>query len=67
MIEAIVITSSEDRDGSIVDLFDDLAGTLSTASKRNKSSLSEDLLNFHPDGCEALVAGVGFEPTTFRL
>ncbi|MDE4100292.1 recombinase family protein [Phaeobacter gallaeciensis] len=67
MIEAIVLTPAEDRDGPIIDLVGDLAGILSIASERGSSSIVDDLSNLNPDECEALVAGAGFEPATFRL
>tara|TARA_R110002072_G_scaffold275053_1_gene436163 strand:+ start:43 stop:426 length:384 start_codon:yes stop_codon:yes gene_type:complete len=67
MIEAIVLTPSEERGMPIIDLVGDLAGILSVASGRDKPALTVGLSEFNPDECEALVAGVGFEPTTFRL
>ncbi|WP_247676950.1 MULTISPECIES: hypothetical protein [unclassified Leisingera] len=59
MIEAIVLTPAEDRDGSIIDLVGDLAGILSLASERDSSSIADDLSDLNPDECEALVAGAG--------
>ncbi len=41
----------------------DVAGILAVATRNDKAVLS----GINPDECEALVAGVGFEPTTFRL
>ena len=67
MIEAIVLTPSVERGMPIIDLVGDLAGILSVASGRDKPALTVGLSEFNPDECEALVAGVGFEPTTFRL
>ena len=57
LVDRIVLTPDEQTGQPQIDLIGDLAGILSIASKRNKSSLNEDLLNFHPDECEALVAG----------
>ena len=87
LIDSIVLTPNEKEDRLMINLVGDLAGILSFAADRDKSSVSEDLLNFNldecealveggrnkrlsadtDDQCEALVAGVGFEPTTFRL
>jgi len=67
LVDRIVLTPSQDRDRPIIDLEGDLAGILSVAAGVGKSALSGELSEFNPDECEALVAGVGFEPTTFRL
>ena len=67
LIDRIILSPSEDRDRPIIDLQGDLAGILAIAANRDKTSLSEDLLRINPDQCEALVAGAGFEPATFRL
>ncbi len=45
----------------------DIAGILAVATGNDKAALSGGLSYINPDECEALVAGVGFEPTTFRL
>ena len=67
LIDRIVLTPSEDREGPIIDLYGDLAGILSIAANRDRKLVVNGLSEFNPDECEALVAGVGFEPTTFRL
>ncbi|WP_082677547.1 recombinase family protein [Ruegeria profundi] len=67
LVDRIVLTPSQDRDRPIIDLEGDLAGILSVAAGVGKSTLSGDLSEFNPDECEALVAGAGFEPATFRL
>ena len=67
LVDRIVLTPSQDSDRPIIDLEGDLAGILSAAAGVGKSALSGELSEFNPDECEALVAGVGFEPTTFRL
>ncbi len=50
-----------------IDLVGDLASIRSVVSGRDKLALTVGLSENNPDECEALVAGVGFEPTTFRL
>ncbi|MEX0956367.1 MAG: recombinase family protein [Rhizobiaceae bacterium] len=77
LIERIVLTPSEDGEKLTVDLVGDLAGILSIATERDRRVVNSDLSKFQPvqqvkspdlPGSQmALVAGVGFEPTTFRL
>ena len=67
LVDRIVLTPSAERDRPTIDLEGDLAGILSVASGVGKSALTGGLSEFNPDECEALVAGAGFEPATFRL
>lgn len=67
MIDSVVLTPTTDGEGPQIDLIGDLAGILAIAADRDNPSVSRELSDFNPDECEALVAGVGFEPTTFRL
>ena len=62
LIEKIVLIP-DDHDGYTIDLRGDLAGLLNLALGPDGSQGQgiEDVLQFK------LVAGVGFEPTTFRL
>ena len=57
LIEKIVLTPREDRDGPIIDLYGDLAGILSIAANRDRKLVSSELSDINPDEGEALVAG----------
>ena len=63
LIDTVVLTPS--KDGYSIDLRGDLAGILSlsvdTKEKTASAGVAEAVLQV------SLVAGVGFEPTTFRL
>ena len=77
LVEKIVLSPKNDDDGLSIDLYGDLAGILRIASedksmkekgkieKRLESMTANDNHNFEPS--VQLVAGVGFEPTTFGL
>ncbi len=78
LIEKIVLTPKSDHEGGYsIDLHGDLAGILSIAkqedamfqqghiAKRPKVLIANDNLRFEPS--LELVAGAGFEPTTFGL
>ena len=67
LVDRIVLRPSAERDRPIIDLEGDLAGILAVATGTAKPAPQGGLPNFNPDGCEALVAGAGFEPATFRL
>ncbi|WP_322111154.1 recombinase family protein [Varunaivibrio sulfuroxidans] len=63
LIDRIVITPDPDTGKPVVDLEGDLAGILSLSqTSKNAASVSGDDVSQLK-----LVAGVGFEPTTFRL
>ena len=68
LLERIVLVPSSKTDKLDVHIHGDLAGLLllSMGTKR-KNCLSTDTLAFDSIGELVLVAGVGFEPTTFRL
>ena len=63
LIEKIVLTPNEEKTELLVDLHGDLAGILGMASGRAKPLKENDELVQQVK----MVAGVGFEPTTFRL
>ena len=77
LVEKIVLSPKNDDDGLSIDLYGDLAGILRIASedksmkekgkieKRLESMTANDNHNFEPS--VQLVAGAGFEPTTFGL
>ena len=77
LIEKIVLTPVPAQDDLSIDLYGDLAGILSIASQENpmkNKSLNEKRLrqiavndNFSSEPSVKLVAGAGFEPTTFGL
>ena len=67
MIEKVVLAPNEDHTALTVDLVGDLAGILTVATKDNRPLVSSGLSVLSECSSEALVAGVGFEPTTFRL
>ncbi|MCB9987722.1 MAG: recombinase family protein [Rhodospirillales bacterium] len=78
LVEKIVLTPREGEQELAIDLHGDLAGILSVASKKPKSSIKNDLglqqdklvagaRSLFDDSESKVVAGVGFEPTTFRL
>ncbi len=63
LIDRIVVTTDPESGKPVVDLEGDLAGILSLSqTSKNAASVSEDGVSQLK-----LVAGVGFEPTTFRL
>ena len=63
LIDRIVVTPSSDSGNPVIDLEGDLAGILSLCdTSKNAASISADDVSQ-----VKLVAGVGFEPTTFRL
>ena len=59
LVDEIVLTPTEDE--MLIDVRGDLAGILSVSLKRKKPTTRAGQSQFE------LVAGVGFEPTTFRL
>ena len=63
LVDRIVLTPNPARDGLTIDLIGDLAGILSMATNQEKSLMVNDLAIQQ----DKMVAGVGFEPTTFRL
>ncbi|MCK5424050.1 MAG: recombinase family protein [Emcibacter sp.] len=68
LIDKIVLTPDEknpdgNKNALKIDLYGDLAGILSLASNGDKSLILKNLSHNE----NQLVAGVGFEPTTFRL
>ena len=72
LIEKITLTPIEGRKGLSVDLYGDLAEILSLASGNNEDtrpdkgfSASENTRK--SENAKILVAGAGFEPTTFGL
>ena len=67
MVEKIVLTPAENGKGLTVDLIGDLAGILSVASNQDRTRVESELSVVETEKQEAMVAGVGFEPTTFRL
>jgi site-specific DNA recombinase len=63
LIDRIVLTPNEESKKLEIDLYGDLAGILGLAAKRNGPLDESD-----PSVRQVkMVAGVGFEPTTFRL
>ncbi len=80
LIDKITLTPNTEREKLIVDLYGDLAGILAmsaeekaapeykeTLLKQAGSLLNADNLPAGDNVQESMVAGVGFEPTTFRL
>ena len=67
LVDRIVLTPDAATGRPQLDLVGDLAGILGIAAHRERSEVSRELSVFNPDKQEAMVAGVGFEPTTFRL
>ncbi len=77
LIEKIVLTPRDNRDDLAIDLYGDLAGILRIATEDKKikdKGNSEKRLarlvandNYSGEPSVQLVAGVGFEPTTFGL
>ena len=67
LIDKIVLTPTQDRDRLTVDLYGDLAGILAVATKDDKSLIESGLSWINLTQQEAMVAGAGFEPATFRL
>ena len=77
LIEKIILTPQSEKDELYIDLHGDLAGILRIASQENpmkNKSLNEKRLrqiavndNFSSEPSVMLVAGAGFEPTTFGL
>ena len=67
LIEKIVLSPAENEDGLQIDLHGDLAGILSIAAneKRPVDNVANDNSIYRPS--VQLVAGAGFEPTTFGL
>jgi DNA invertase Pin-like site-specific DNA recombinase len=67
LIEKIVLSPAENEDGLQIDLHGDLAGILSIAAneKRPVDNVANDNAIYRPS--VQLVAGAGFEPTTFGL
>ncbi len=63
LIEEIRLTPNPEWDDLTIDLFGDLAGILSMATNKDRSLFESDPYLVQ----DKLVAGVGFEPTTFRL
>ena len=63
LIEKIVLTPVEGEDRLRIDLHGDLAGILQMATRTGNPQESADV----PVEQVKMVAGVGFEPTTFRL
>lgn len=57
LLDAIMITPSEERDSPLLNVFGDLAGILAMAANRDKAVVTVDLSVFNHDQCEALVAG----------
>ncbi|WP_306263064.1 recombinase family protein [Pararhizobium sp. IMCC21322] len=67
LLEKIVLKPVSGEARLSVDLHGDLAGILSISTQMDRSSLERQLSWYKPQQQAALVAGVGFEPTTFRL
>ncbi|MCB1702304.1 MAG: zinc ribbon domain-containing protein [Halioglobus sp.] len=72
LIEKIVLTPSPGREDLQIDLYGDLAGILSMATDKTGHQKRERLRNAVNDNASepskiVLVAGAGFEPTTFGL
>ena len=67
LIEKIVLTPEKGRDDLRIDLHGDLAGILSIASRKRARPGKAPDDNLSGPNKIALVAGVGFEPTTFGL
>ena len=83
LIDKVVCTPVWQEQRLAVDLVGDLAGILAIASNRDRKAVEADLLKIQPvqtgdddedkqnsavpQNVEALVAGAGFEPATFRL
>ncbi len=75
LIEKIVLTPAPEQKALSIDLYGDLAGILRIASQEpsmrkdtgNKKRLRAVNDNHLPEPSIELVAGVGFEPTTFGL
>ena len=80
LIDKITLTPSKNKEGLIVDLHGDLAGILSISTKGRYDKKEQKMLfdqiteltenideNEFPNMQGKMVAGVGFEPTTFRL
>ena len=63
LIDKVVLTPSED--GYDIDLHGDLAGILALASGKKAKTAQADMAEAVSQ--ISLVAGVGFEPLTFRL
>ena len=83
LLDKIVLTPTTDKTSLCVDLHGDLAGILAISTQTDISRIERHLSWYQPkqqvkldnsepesacpSGQVALVAGVGFEPTTFRL
>ena len=67
LIDRVVMSPDPNGKRPHLDLVGDLAGILSIAANRERAEVSRELSVFNYDKQEAMVAGVGFEPTTFRL
>ena len=83
LLDKIVLTPTADKSRLCVDLHGDLAGILSISTQADRARIERHLSWYQPkqqvkldssepesarpSGQVALVAGVGFEPTTFRL
>jgi len=80
LIEKVILTPAKKKEGLTVDLYGDLAGILSISTKgyydKNEQKMLFDQITELtesdcdtglPDMQDKMVAGVGFEPTTFRL
>ena len=67
LIEKIELTPIENNSRLCVDLYGDLAGILSISVQTDRKQLAPHLSWYQQKRQVALVAGVGFEPTTFRL
>ena len=77
LIEKIVLTPKPEQKKLSIDLYGDLAGILSIASQENPMNISAGEKkrlrqiatndNYSSEPSLELVAGAGFEPTTFGL
>jgi site-specific DNA recombinase len=74
LIDRIVLTPADDRQGLTIDLHGDLAGILQIASGNGLTAIPQKRIPTKAKGASVgdahqvkLVAGAGFEPATFRL
>ncbi len=81
LVDRIILSPADTADKLVIDLQGDLAGILSMATGKEKSLIKKNLLwlassdialkniegNNDPSDIQAMVAGAGFEPATFRL
>ncbi|OXT02983.1 resolvase [Notoacmeibacter marinus] len=63
LVDKIVLKPDPDGTGLLIDLYGDLAGILNFAAHKDNPLKLKEISMWQ----ETLVAGVGFEPTTFRL